>query len=370
MKGIVPASRDELNILVVRPDRLGDVILSTPVFEVIKQHYPKARIIVMVRESLVPIIQGNPFVDHVIVYDPLERHGGVKGFFRLISDFRALKVRIALVLQSERSIAGALYLARVRYRVGPFSKPHSFLFFNRGVRQRRSHVEMHETDYNLQLLRKLGIRVGTRNIPTRVSISEAARDYAREWLLAQGWNGVEPLVAVHPGMGGSALNWPETHYIEFIRGMLRQGRKTIVTAGPQEADLLVRIKEGLGKDAARTFFYGGADALGIENLGGIFSFSSLVVAPSTGPLHLAVALGKSVVSFFPPVRVQSAIRWGPYTANESKTKILVPEVYCGQDFACLGSLCNYYPCMKTLTVTQALEQANWLLSRTEDVKNA
>ena len=70
------------------------------------------------------------------------------------------------MLQSQWRIALALFLASFRYRVGPLSKPHSFLFYNRGVRQRRSHVEMHEADYNLQLLRRLGIRVGTRNVPT------------------------------------------------------------------------------------------------------------------------------------------------------------------------------------------------------------
>ena len=89
----------------------------------------------------------------------------------------------------------------------------------------------------------------------------------------------------------------------------------------------------------------------------------MVVAPSTGPLHLAVAVGASVVTFYPPIRVQSAVRWGPYIPDESRASILVPEVYCGEDFRCRGSLCHYYPCMKSLTVAQALEQANIQLSR-------
>src|SRR4051794_14716214 len=145
-------SPNTLRILVVRPDRLGDVILSTPVFEVIKRHYPKSHLTALVRKNVIPILKGLPSVDHFIEYDPENKHRGIKGFFRLYSDIRRRHFRFAIVLQSNWKIAFAIFLARVRYRVGPLSKVHSFLFFNRGLRQRRSQVEMHESDYNLQLL--------------------------------------------------------------------------------------------------------------------------------------------------------------------------------------------------------------------------
>jgi len=368
-------TQSPLKILVVRPDRVGDVVLSTPVFDVLKRHYPKSSITLMIRDAVAPILRGLPFVDDLMIYEPEGRHQGVRGFFRLIREIREGGYRISVVLQSQWRVAAALFGAGVRYRVGPLSKPHSFLFYNRGVRQRRSQVEMHETDYNLQLLRKLGIRVGTRNVATRVAISDDARAFAREWLMGHGWTPERSrLIVVHPGMGGSALNWPENHYIELVRGMLRDGHSVLVTAGPTEKPLLDRVREGLlvgwklqGAEAAefesRVFYYGGPEIGPIDRLGGLMSWASLCVAPSTGPLHLAVALGKPVVTFYPPIRVQSAIRWGPYVADETRASVLVPEVYCGEDFKCRGNLCNYYPCMRTLTVQQALEQARMHLAR-------
>lgn len=374
--GLHPATRaeeKEFRILVVRPDRLGDVILSTPVFEVIKRHYPKAHLAVMVREPVAQLVRGNPFVDEVILYDPERRHWGFRGFLRLVGDLRARRFRVAVVLQSHRRIAAAIFLANIRYRVGPLSKLHSYFFYNRGARQRRSHVEMHETDYNLQLLRRLGIRVGTRRIPLQVSYSQSVGEKARAWLIERGFVPGETLVAVHPGMGGSALNWPESHYVEFIHALLRDGRRVLVTGGPSEVSLLNRIREALGSQRDKAIFYGSADPqvapLGsVEFLAGLFSCCNLVVAPSTGPLHLAVALGKPVVTFYPPIRVQSAIRWGPYLADESQASILVPEVYCGQEFKCLGNLCNYFPCMKGLTVIEALEEADRQLARVDRFK--
>jgi ADP-heptose:LPS heptosyltransferase len=117
-------------------------------------------------------------------------------------------------------------------------------------------------------------------------------------------------------------------------------------------------------------FFQGDERISIDFLGGLFSWTQLVVAPSTGPLHLGVALGKPVVSFYPPIRVQSALRWGPYLADESRASILVPEVYCGQEFECRGNLCHYFPCMRSITVTQAIEEVQRQLSNVQGKANA
>jgi ADP-heptose:LPS heptosyltransferase len=354
-----------LRILVVRPDRLGDVLLSTPVFEAIKKHYPRAHLTVMVRESVAPLLRGLPLVDEVMVYDPDRKHRGLRGLNLLVAQIRKRGFRIGIVLQGNFRIALAMFLGRVRYRIGPLSKLHSFVFYNRGVRQRRSQVEMHETDYNLQLLRRLGIRVPTRSLPTRVHLPDEERASARAWLAERGWTAGEALVVVHPGMGGSALNWPETHYVEFVRALLKDNRKVLLTAGPAEAQLAERIVQAMGTLRDKLLVYANTQGDAVTFLGSLYAEASLVVAPSTGPLHLAVAAGKPVVTFYPPIRVQSALRWGPYVADEARASILVPEVYCGQDFSCRGTLCNYYPCMKSLTVAQALEQANSQLARVE-----
>lgn len=347
-----------IHILVVRPDRLGDVILSTPVFDLIKTHYSKSHLTVMIKEPVLPVLQEHPSVDQFMLFEPEGKHRGLKGFLRLYREIKSKNFLVSIILQSHWKIAAALFFARVRYRIGPLSKFHSFLFYNRGIRQRRSHVEMHEADYNLQLLRRLGIRTGTRNVPTRVQISQSVQEQAKEWLKSQSWDFDRPSVVIHPGMGGSAINWPESHYIELIRCLLEDKRQVLISGGPTEGELLGRIERALGPLKNSVLFYTANKDRKVDFLGALYYFAHVVVAPSTGPLHLAVALGRPVVTFFPPVRVQSAIRWGPYLQDETRASILVPEVYCGQDFNCLGSHCNYFPCMKGLTVRQALEEVN------------
>ena len=345
-----------MRILVIRPDRLGDVILSTPVFEVIKRHYPKSHLTVLVKKEVIPILKGLPHIDHFMTFDPEGKHLGLKGFFRLTTEIRRRHYKIAIVLQSHWKLAVALFLARIRYRVGPFSKFHSFLFYNRGMRQRRSQVEMHEADYNLQILRKIGIRIGSRTIQTRIYLSDSIQKEVKDWMEQRGWNPRRNLIAVHPGMGGSALNWPESHYVDLIRGLISEGKQVLITGGPSEHELLSRLEKSLGTLSEKVIVYRTPPERAVDFLAGLFALSDLVVAPSTGPLHLAVAIQKPVLSFYPPIRVQSALRWGPYLADESQASVLVPEAYCGQDFQCLGKQCNYFPCMKSLTVKQAIAE--------------
>ena len=350
--------KDSPRLLVVRSDRLGDVVLSTPVFEVIKKHYSKARVTALVQSHVVPLLKGLASVDHFLVFEPQGRHLGLKGFLRLCADIRRRRFQIAVVLQSHWKIAAALWIAGVRYRIGPLSKFYSYLFYNRGLRQSRSQVEMHETDYNLQLLRKIGIRVGSRNIPTRVSIPQSVVQEARSWLEQKGWQSHRKLIAIHPGMGGSALNWPESHYLNLIQTLVQENHQVLITGGVPDRLLLDRIVESLGVAKESAFIYQAQPQGSVDFLGALYSHADLVVAPSTGPLHVAVALGKPVVTFYPPIRVQSALRWGPYLSDESQASILVPEVYCGEDFKCRGSHCHYFPCMKSLTVKQAVEQVH------------
>ena len=297
-----------------------------------------------------------------------------------MDQIRERNIRFGVALKNDWKIAAAFYGAGVRYRVGPLGPFYSYLFYNRGVRQRRSRVEMHEADYNLQLLRRLGIRPFQNRKPAQVVLGKAVQSWAQEWLSQAGLPG-SGWVAIHPGMGGSALNWPESHYAALADSLLDLGHSVLMTAGPSERVLVERVR-GLmrnraqsdqesqpGTAPAKLVIYHAAPESGVDHLGALLSCAGVVVAPSTGPLHLAVALGRPVVTFFPPVRVQSALRWGPYLPEESaqagkaderplgsRASVLVPDVYCGQDFRCRGDECRYCPCMQGLTIDSALEQ--------------
>lgn len=356
-------ARRSLKVLVIRADRIGDLVLSTPVFQALRTAEPAHEVTALVHSDALPVVKHSPYLQEALIYDPKSLHKGLSGFARLVREIRSRRFDAVVLLQVQFRLALAAFLARVPVRIGPFSKWYSYLFFNKGVFQRRSRVEMHEADYNLMLLRRLGVKAATRSVEPQVVVDAESKDRMRGWLRDEGLGEGRRFVLVHPGMGGSALNWPEGYYIDLVSVLTKRGIDVVVTGSARERDLVDRVVAGVkaqhgGKEeGARLIpFVGSNTHSGLSDFIALESLSSLVVAPSTGPLHLAVALGKPTVSFYPPVKVQSAIRWGPYTADDGRHGVLVPDALCGRDFKCAGKKCPFYFCMERLSVEEAVGQ--------------
>ncbi|MGZ3730005.1 MAG: glycosyltransferase family 9 protein [Bdellovibrionota bacterium] len=359
-------------ILVVRTDKIGDVVLTTPAIAALRKRYPKARITGVVSSVAAEIYRGNPHLDATIVLDPA-LYSGFLGFWRLVRKLRSEKAQAVVVFQAKMRVGLAVLFSGARYRIGPLSKWWSWLCYNYGRRQSRSSVEMHEADYNIQLLRELGINVADTWEKTYLTVNEEARREATRFFVEKGLSRRFKTVAIDPGMAGSALNWPESHYITLGRRLVRR-YNVLVTGGPGEGALVERVFQGIARQQSYSpdspTFTKYVGEKGLAEAIALLDQCDGVVAPSTGPMHLAVALGKTVVSVFPPIKVQSAVRWGPYGVPigtnlgiepEDKASVLVPDVNCGEDFRCALSACIYYPCMPRISVEDVETQLLALL---------
>lgn len=362
------AKERKLKFLVIRPDRIGDVVLSTPVFQALKNAFPGSEVHTMVRETVVPIVRHNPFISRVITYRPNSVHWGLMGFWRLWRAIRREQYDVTITLQVQGIPTLALFLAGVPHRVGPYSKWYSYLLFNRGLRQSRSQVAMHEADYNLLLLRRLGIRVPSRKFDPHIVVDADAKERMREFVRRSGFEDGTSFIVVHPGMGGSALNWPEGYYVDLIKRLSHRGVHVFVTGSASERTLVEKVVSeacDFSTELPVYAYVGENSDAGLSDFIALLSLSQVVVAPSTGPLHIATALGKRTVSFYPPIRVQSVLRWGPYSSNESRHDSLVPDAICGQDFKCAGPKCFFYYCMERLSVEEAVTAVMGQLENTK-----
>jgi heptosyltransferase III len=348
-------------ILLVRTDKIGDLVLTTPALLALKEKNPDAEIDFLVAEGPHEILIGHPALREVLVLDP-EQYSGVLGFFRLRRRIARQKYDAVIVFQAKAFIGFALLFAGIAYRTGPLSKWWSWICWNFGRRQTRSAVEMHEAEYNIQLLRDFGITVAKTRKPTSIALSDASREYGQEYFRTKSIRSRFKTVVIHAGMAGSALNWPEQNYIDLGRRLVTRFN-VIVTGGAGEEILVNRLMQSMGQE--QSFFPDQpvlTKYIGNEGLGkflGILSAVDAVVAPSTGPMHLAIALGKKVVTIFPPIKVQSALRWGPYGVSfgtslgvmpQDQASVLVPDVNCAENFKCAMEACMYYPCMPRISV--------------------
>jgi len=308
-------------ILVLRPDRIGDVVLSTPVLRTLKAKFPKTHLSFLVQPFLAPLLKDLDFIDEVIECDVN------KSAFVLIKEikkiFKERNFDCAVHLQSHPSLALSSFLAAIPFRIGPLSKPHSYMFYNYGVRQSRSQVKKHEALYNLDLLVPLGVSEKEYILETKIFISKTLEESLKEKYAEVFDFPKEKTVLFHPGMRGSAQNCSLEFYLSLMNIFLKEGYRMFLSAGESEQSILDFFSEKITDK--NLFLFGGTKSpLSLSELGALMKNCEFVVAPSTGPLHMAHALGLKTLSFYPNILVQSQKRWGPFGGELKKSLVITP----------------------------------------------
>ncbi len=251
---------------------------------------------------------------------------------------------IAVSFQAPWWVNYALWKNRVPVRAGVRSQWHSYLFLNRGLRQKRSEALRHEADYNRELLE---YALQAKPEKTTPVLKLKARD--NPGLLLRHGLQAKNYIVVHPGMAGSALNWPIHNYIDYIEKVIAAKEKVVLTGTGTDEPWLKDIKTRFDKEPQVLCLQ---NKLTPPELLTILEKAKWLVAPSTGVAHMAASLGTPVVGIYSPIRVQHPRRWAMRGEN---VFVLVPQVPCPAKFKCLGEKCTYYNCMETIKPKQVLE---------------
>ena len=324
------------HVLLVRTDRLGDMLLTLPMVPALKRALPACRVTVLASAANAAAAQHHPGVDQVEI-DPLEAKGsGLHGVRRLAAQIRRLGCDAAVVVHPTPRLALAVYLAGVPLRIGTAYRAYSFLF-NRRVREHRSRAPWkHEALYNVNLLRPLGVEpTEILAMQWQVGAEEAAQV---AHVLKDAGIAAARFIVLHPGNSGSALNWSPVQYGELGRRLAAEGLRVVITGSESEVALTARVSNSVGPGAIDL---GGK--LTLAQVAALLRRGALYVGSSTGPTHLAAAVGTSVVALYSPLRSNAPVRWAPIG---ERVTVLQPAVdlVCPR---CLGPRCPYYHCMET-----------------------
>ncbi|CUS97714.1 glycosyltransferase family 9 protein [Candidatus Kryptobacter tengchongensis] len=322
------------NILVCRTDKIGDVILTLPVVNALKEFYG-AKITFLASEYTAEILEGHRAIDEVMLYKPDEN------VFQLAKRIKQKNFDLAVVVFPIFKVALALWLARVPVRVGTGYRFFS-LFFNKKVFEHRKYAEKHEVEYNLNLIRALGVEV--KEIKFDIFIPNYAFENVQKLLIENGLNN-ESYIVVHPGSKGSARDLKPEKFRELVKKLSEEGFKIILTGSKSEKQLVHFVGNGLKN------VYDLAGLLNLKELSALIKNASLFISNSTGPIHVASALGTPVIGFYPPIKVMSPRRWGPYTDNRI---IFIPNVpfECKK---CIGEKCKFFDCMDLINIDDVVK---------------
>jgi len=328
-------------ILIVRTDRIGDVVLSLPMIRILKSAFPSSTLTFLLRSYTRELAEGQEHLDGILLYDA---RGEEKPFLGMLTELRRERFDAVVVTYPTVRLAFLMFLAAIPLRIGTGYRWYSVLF-NKRIFEHRKTAEKHESEYNLSLLRGLGIPTPVTSSP-RLVISQEARTQALNALRALKFDSRASLVILHPGSGGSARDWKLERFGALAERLTDGGKNVIVTGGPGEESLVQQVVRS-AKGKARCL----SSPLPLKTLAALIETADVFVSNSTGPLHIAAAVGTPVVAFYPPIPQCSSKRWGPLTDEK-----VIFEPKAADCLVCRGGECRGNDCMDLISV-EAVEKA-------------
>lgn len=377
-----------MKIVINRSDAIGDMVLTLPLAQIIKQHYPDAKVYFLVSPLCSELLINSPFIDGVITYD--HHLNAWLNFRQLRFHFKRLQIDHYLFVGGHHFPTIVARFCRIKFCAGHCNTIWSWPLLRPAIHQRRSQVKMHEALYNIKLLELIGIPfprylekrdgndLNSLSITSPLSLASdekeqslkivkkiaAKEDPSFEWS--------DKFIIIHPGMRGHTLNWPPIYYLRLVAQLVdyyasptcptniqKDNLKYIFSFTSNDAPYIDPITHEIKRPKweflkSKVFFLDGGK-IGLRNYLGFLSQAAAFVGPSTGTTHLANALGIKVVAIYSPLKVQSANRWGPFYSF-SKAKIVTPNTVCSEIFSCNDSQCASPSCMQKISVEMVGEE--------------
>ncbi len=299
----------QLRILISRPDRIGDVVLSTHLPREIKAANPDSFVAMLVREETKDIFLNNPNVDAIIT---LNENGSPKEFWKLVKEITGYKFTHAFMLLPNERINWILFFSMIPTRIGVGHKLYQFLSFGKYVDRKKYIENRHETDYCSDMLRKIGIKPKSND--PEIFLSKEEIDLVSDF--RKNNNDSKKLIGINSTSGGSTANLPVNEYYKLIKKLSDDEAINVIVTDynvPKEIDEIPGVLYPVKNTSLRKL---------------IVTIASLdiLISASTGPMHVAAALKIPTVSVFCPLPACAPDLWGPL--GNSATVVLPEKNYC------------------------------------------
>ncbi len=292
------------NIIISRTDSIGDVVLTLPMCGLIKKHHPQARIIFLAKPYTMPVLRHCVHIDEVMDADALLKLDKAAQ----LSALQEADVDTILHVYPRKWLARLAKQAGIGHRIGASGRLYHYLYANHLVPMSRRRSDLHEAQLNMKLLMPLGI---VEFLPSQkiwpfygFKVDRVADEENLQLLRPDKFN-----LILHPKSKGSAREWPLEHFLALAKLLPSEKFRIFVGGTAAEGEL---IKPLLKENSDIV------DLTGQLDLNQYISFIAAadgLVAASTGPLHLASALGRIAVGIYPAIRPIHPGRWkplGPY----------------------------------------------------------
>ena len=331
-----PINRSKINRILIRATNwVGDVVMTLPALEAVRENFPKSMLAVLARPWVIPLLESHPAVDKIL---PLRKGNGplsdLVEILRVAGHIRQERFDLAILFQNAFEAALIAYLGGIKYRVGYGKNGRRFLL-SHPITQSNEIMKNHQVEYYLSILKRMGCEAKSKD--PELFVSEKHQEKVRHILLKLGIEKDDFLLGLGPGaIFGPAKRWPPERFAA-IGNMAAEkwGAKVLLFGSIGEMDICSKVAQGMK--------YPAIDLCGQTRLGEVMALirkCRLFVSNDSGLMHVAAALNVPLVAIFGST---NPVTTGPRSPNARIVQhkvdcapCLRPE--CPEDYRCLMSI--------------------------------
>jgi lipopolysaccharide heptosyltransferase II len=322
------------NVLCIRLDYLGDVLMMTPAIRALKNSLPGRRITLMTSSSGAAVAPFIPEVDDVIEYaapwmKSSEEHTPEVdvAMLRLLQE-RRFDAVVIFTTYSQSPLPAALlcYLAGISLRLAHcHENPYQLLTDWARDPEPQERVR-HEVRRQLDLVAGVGCTTPDERLSFRLRVADV--NWVRDRLQALGVNTVGRWSVFHPGATAASRRYPPEHWTNVARQLIEREACLLVFTGSADEAVLI---DDIRRDLPPSLTHSLAGQLDLGKLAALISLAPLMIANNTGPAHIAAAVGTPIVELYALTNPQ-------HTPWQVRSRVLFRDVPCR---FCYKSVCPH-----------------------------
>ena len=370
------AGREFQRILLIKLSAVGDVVHTLPLLNRLRQRYPRARIDWLVTPGVAELLTQNPAINNVIEFEREEwtapwRLAPYASAARLIAQLRAVQYDLVLDLQGQLRSGVFAFTSGAPVRIG-FDKPRASVWQAsprkipdearrhawQGAREGSflaytHHVELptldiHPVERYLRFGAMLGLDDNSADFAFPIPPEAANRiDALLDYYEIAG----AKLVVMAPGTNWETKQWRTGGFGEVARHFLQKKFAVALIGSPREHEICAEV----AKLAPGAINLAGETTL--TELAALLRRGTICISNNSGPMHLAVALGRPVVAVFGPT---DPVWAGPYRRDNA---VLRADLPCSPCYLRLLSRCTHnHDCMKNVAAAVVIERAEKIIA--------
>lgn len=329
-------------ILLIKLDKVGDVVLATPLVEALKRRYPKAHLTVLVSPQAVEVLDASPYVDDIIIHDASWLNQGfslvdrVRDCFQTASFFKDSHFDLVLNPRDQNLLDSLLLsLLPGRYKVGYDVENAGFALTHRIKKA----PYLHRVQRNLLLAEACGYRTVEPRLFLRVRMeNEKITQAFFEGKSIQ--PGIDLIVGIHPGAGAPSKQWGQNNFIGAARYLAKHKAKILIFGGLSEIEAGKAIKRAV-PEAINI-----SGKTSVRQMASLMARCDVVLSNDSGPAHIAAAMGVPVALAFSGANDPKV--WAPHGVPLA---VLQNPVECSpcEKYECPLSGADFMKCLKPVS---------------------